>query len=149
VNRHAYILDTATGKATVDFRAKDWLWTAPAVDGSKIYFGDFGGAVYGLDITTGSELWKPASLEGERVRSGAVLIDGVVVVADRKPVVNFINAADGQVLNRVPLADAGTVRSNLVVYEGAAYFASTNGKLFRAEPASKRVVEIRLSGVKK
>jgi hypothetical protein len=83
------------------------------------------------------------------VRAGAVVINGVVVVADRKPVVTFFDAANGTVLNRVPILDSGTVRADLTEKDGSAYVATTSGKLFRAEPDSRRVVEIQLSGVKK
>ncbi|MBK7126410.1 MAG: PQQ-binding-like beta-propeller repeat protein [Dehalococcoidia bacterium] len=151
INRHAYVVRMADGSVVADFRADDWLWTTPGVQGSKLFFGDFGGSVYGLDITSSGveQLWEPASLKGERVRSGAAVVNGVIVVVDRKPVVTFIDANDGSILNTVPIEGAGTVRANLVVKDGAAYFSTTGGKLFRAEPASRRVVEVQLSGVKK
>ena len=151
INHHAYLVRTRDGFVAADFQADDWLWTAPAVDGSRLVFGDFGGTVYGLDITSAGLLqaWLPASVEGERVRSGPVIINDVVVVADRKPVVTFLSAKDGSILNRVPVLDAGTIRANLVEHEGAAYFGTTNGKLFRANPQLRSVKEIELVGVKK
>ncbi len=152
INRHAYIIRTKDGSVAGDFRAKDWIWTGAAVQGLKVYFGDFGGRVYGLDITNSGTvpIWRePASLSDERVKAGAAIVEDVVVVVDRAPVVSFISAKDGSVLNSVPLTDAGTVRANVVTRDGAAYIATTKGKLFRAEPAARKVVEIQLSGVKK
>lgn len=152
INRHVYVVRTSDGSVAGDFKAADWIWTAPAISGNRVFFGDFGGKVYGLDITDGSvdELWgSPASVKGERVKAGAAIVDDVVVVADRKPVVTFINAQDGSVLNAVPLTDGDTVRADVVAKDGAAYIVTTDGKLFRADPAQRRVVEIPISGVKK
>ena len=149
INRHVYLIRTADGSLAGDFRAQDWVWTSPAVSEQRIYFGDFGGEVYRLDITGSMGDWKPVSLDGERVKAGAAIIDGVLVVADRKPVVTFIDAANGSVLNRVPITDAGTVRADVTPHEGNAFIATTKGRLFRAEPEARKVVEIQLSGVKK
>ncbi|MCZ7577613.1 MAG: PQQ-like beta-propeller repeat protein [Dehalococcoidia bacterium] len=151
INRHAYFLNAEDGTILADYRARDWVWTEPAVTDSHVFFGDFGGHVYGLDITTtpASPLWDPVSLEGERVKAGAAIIGDVLIVADRKPVVTFINATTGQILNRVPIEDAGTVRSNVHVADGFAYILTTKGRLFRANPQNYSVAEIALTGVKK
>jgi len=151
INRHAYVLNAEDGTILADYRARDWVWTEPAVTDSHVFFGDFGGHVYGLDITAtpASPLWDPVSLEGERVKAGAAIIGDVLIVADRKPVVTFINATTGQILNRVPIEDAGTVRSNVHVADGFAYILTTKGRLFRANPQNYSVAEIALTGVKK
>ncbi|MEO8539762.1 MAG: PQQ-binding-like beta-propeller repeat protein [bacterium] len=152
INRHVYMIRTKDGSVAGDFKAADWIWTAPAVQGTQVFFGDFGGKVYGLDITSGSivPLWsQPASLNNERVKAGAAIINDVVVVADRKPVVTFINAKDGSVLNAVPLTDVDTVRADVVAKDGEAYVITTDGKLFRADPEQKRVIPIPITGAKK
>jgi len=151
INRHVYILDAATGAVLVDYRAKDWVWTAPARDGDRLFFGDFGGYVYGLDISTNppTELWPPASTEGHRVKAAPAIVDDVLVVADRGPVVTFIDARSGEVLNRVPIDGAGTVRANLLAARGGAYILTTNGRLFFANPKNRSVVEVTVTGVKR
>lgn len=152
INRHAYIIRTKDGSIAGDFKADDWIWTAAAVKGSSVFLGDFGGHVYRLDITPESVVagWgQPASVGGERVKAGAAIVEDVVVVVDRAPVVTFISSADGSILNSVPISGAGTVRASVIANAGAAYIVTTDGKLFRAEPATRKVVEIQLSGVKK
>ena len=150
VNHHTYLLETGNGRLVGEYEADDWVWSTAASDNGRIFFGDFGGTVHGVDITGDSakRAWE-ASVEDERVRAGAVVINGVVVVADRKPVVTFFDAANGTVLNRVPILDSGTVRADLTEKDGQAYIATTSGKLFRANPENKSVVPITLSGVKK
>ncbi|MCL6646514.1 MAG: PQQ-binding-like beta-propeller repeat protein, partial [Dehalococcoidia bacterium] len=151
INRHVYIIDAATGRVLTDFRAKDWVWTAPARDGNRLFFGDFGGHIYGLDISKSpaAPLWPPASTEGHRVKAAPVIVDDVLVVADRGPVVTFIDARTGEVLNRVPIDGAGTVRANLLAANGGAYILTTKARLFFANPANRSVVEVPLSGVKR
>ncbi|MGE3074788.1 MAG: PQQ-binding-like beta-propeller repeat protein [Dehalococcoidia bacterium] len=152
INHHVYLVKTADGSIAADFKANDWVWSNGAVAGNHLFFGDFSGSVFGLDISGDSvtEMWDPVKLDGEHVRAAPAIIGDVLVVADRKPVVTFINIKDGTVMgNRVPLQDAGTVRADLVVRDGAAYISTTNGKLFRAEPDNFKVVEVVLSGVKK
>lgn len=151
INRHVYILDAATGTLLADYRAKDWVWTAPAHDGDRLFFGDFGGNVYGLDIskTPPTELWPPASTQGHRVKAAPVIVDDVLIVADRGPVVTFIDARSGEVLNRVPIDGAGTVRANLLAARGGAYVLTTKGRLFFANPQNRSVVEVTVTGVKR
>jgi outer membrane protein assembly factor BamB len=151
INRHAYLISAKDGSQIADFEAGNWLWTAPAAKDSKLFFGDFGGSIYGLNITSSGvqQLWEPASTDAERIRSGPVVIGNVLVVADRKPVIWFFDVNTGQPLNHVPWPDVGTIRANLVEHDGQAYFTTTDGKLFRADPVARAVKEIPLSGVKK
>lgn len=151
IDRHVYVLDPETGAEVDSHRAADWVWSTPAFDEGSVYFGDFGGAVYGLDITSQSvtRLWQ-SELGDDRIKAGPAVIDGVVVVADRGPTVTFLDAATGQVLNSVPIDGRGTVRADVVDGgDGFAYILTTRGNLFRANPANRSVVEIQLSGVKR
>jgi outer membrane protein assembly factor BamB len=151
INHHAYLVRTSDGSVAADFKAGDWVWTSPAVQDGKVFFGDFSGNVYGVDISSGQvqQLWDAADVNGERVKAGPAIVQNVLVVADRKPVVTFISAADGSILNRVPIPNAGTVRANVVANGNNAFVVTTDGHLFRAEPENRRVVEIVLNGVKK
>jgi len=147
LNKHVYLVDSASGAQKGDFPTGDWVWTQPAVKDGIAYFGDFGGDVYAVDITTDTpkQLWK-YSTGGARVKSGPQIVDDVVVVADRKPEVHFLNAKDGSLLNKVPVANAGTFRADLVQKDGFVYIVSTNGHLLRAYPKSRAVVDLNVGG---
>lgn len=147
LNKHVYLVDSATGDQKGDFATGDWVWTQPTVKDGIAYFGDFGGDVYAVDITSDSpkQLWK-YSTGGARVKSGPQIVDDVVVVADRKPVVHFLNAKDGTLLNKVPVANAGTFRADLVQKDGMVYAVSTNGHLLRADPKARAVVDLNVGG---
>jgi outer membrane protein assembly factor BamB len=110
-----------------------------------LYFGDFDGIVRAFDITSGAPVWS-ASV-GHKIKAAPALVGDMLVVADRGPGVTFLDATTGQQQgNRVPLTDAGTVRSSLVAYEGGAFILTTNGKLFRAEPERLAVVQVPIAG---
>ena len=83
------------------------------------------------------------------VLAGAAVVGNTLVVADRKPVVTFIDTGTGEVLNRVPLEGVGTVRADVVAADGSAYILTTKGRLFRASPETRQVVEVPVTGVKK
>ena len=135
LSKDVMILDPASGDLRHNFAAEDWVWNMPAFADGVAYFGDFSGNVYALDITSGQMLWQAPYDGGSKVKAGPVVIGDVLVVADRQPVVHFIRISDGSQLNQVPLPDAGTVRSDLVVHEGRALVLTTDGELYAADPA--------------
>ena len=81
------------------------------------------------------------------MKSAPAIVDNVLVVGDRKPTVHFLDLNDnGKQLNQVPLTGDGTLRADIAAKNGFAYIATTNGKLLRADPKQKNVIEITLSG---
>jgi outer membrane protein assembly factor BamB len=153
INHHVYVLDISNAKAPktrVDFTASDWVWTKPAFKDNIMYFGDFSGHIYAVDITAGPNgkmLWPaPASAEGNRVKSAPAIVDNVLVVADRKPTVRFIDLQSGKQLNAVPLNGSGTVRADLEAHDGVVYVVTTNGSLFIAHPDNRSVTQVQVGG---
>jgi outer membrane protein assembly factor BamB len=146
-NKKVYVLDAATGREIAQpFAASDWIWSRPAVADGTIYFGDFSGKVYALDITTLTPKWPAPYDSGASVKAAPVVIGDTLVVANRDPEVHFINTATGQRLNMVPLNDAGTVRASLVEYDGKALVATTKGRLFLADPERWAVTPLAVVG---
>ncbi len=140
LDRHVYFVDPASGEeALPPFEATAWVWTAPATDGDTVYFGDFNGTVFAIDITTGQERWR-AEVEG-KVKAPPALVAGTLVVADRSPAVNFLDPATGELLNRVPLS-SGTVRAAVVPVGEEALVLTTKGELYRALPARLQVRQL-------
>jgi outer membrane protein assembly factor BamB len=141
LSKDVMILDPASGDLRHNFQAEDWVWNTPAFEDGIAYFGDFSGKVYALDITTGGMVWSTPYDGGSKVKAGPVIIDDVLVLADRQPVVHFIRVSDGTQLNQVRLSDiaggdVGTARSDLVVRDGKALVVTTDGDLFAADPAA-------------
>jgi outer membrane protein assembly factor BamB len=121
------------------------VWTRPAIADSFAYYGDFAGELFALDISNATIAWT-AETDG-RVKGGPAVVGDYVVFVDESPAVIFVNRETGEVRNRVALQDAGRIRAGATARHGVAYVVSTNGKLFRANPANFSVSEIPIAGL--
>lgn len=149
LNKHVYILNTADGSVAQDYKARDWVWSGGAFKDNAVYFGDFSGNVYAVDITTGADRWPATALGEDRVKAGPAIVDDVVVFGDRVPAVHFLKASDGSRLGiGVPLTGAGTIRADAVAKDGAIYLVTTSGRLFKADPGTQTVNEVAVSGAR-
>lgn len=153
INRHVYVLDvsdTAAPKVQVDFTASDWVWTRPAFQDNIMYFGDFSGHVYAVDITAGPNgkmVWdQPGDTDGNRVKAAPAIVDTVLIVADRNPTVRFFDLQTGKLLNSVPIDGSGTIRADVVAYDGDGYIVTTKGNLYEAHPDNRSVTEVQVGG---
>lgn len=145
LNKQVYIVNTSDGKAPLgSFRADHWVWNAPAFQDNVAYFGDFSGKVYALDITTMQPVWTFDAQE--KVKSGPAIVDDALVVADREPIVYMLRLEDGQLINQVPILDAGTIRADLTPLDTTALIITTKGRLFVADPERRMVPGIELGG---
>lgn len=145
LGKRVYFVDTETGaEVGTSVETADWVWTRPALNENEIYFGDFGGLVHALDITTFSDKWETDT--DDKIKASPVLIGDTLIVADRSPEVIFLDAETGERRNSVPLLDSGTVRANLVERDGVAYVLTTGGRLYRADPERLTVVEVPIAG---
>jgi outer membrane protein assembly factor BamB len=149
LDKTVYIVDTATGQApNPPLKTTGWVWTRPAYRDHIAYFGDFSGNVYALDITTGQSPWSAPYAADNKLKAAPILTGDVLIVADRKPVIHFISAKDGTLINRVPLTDAGTVRAPLTVRGDKGLLTTTKGKLFLADPKTGKVERLLVAGEK-
>jgi outer membrane protein assembly factor BamB len=152
LNKHAYFINPADGSVKGDFAASDWVWTQATFDPKThtAYFGDFSGSVYAVDITQTSSPFKAswsASLGDVRVKAAPAIVDNVLVVGDRTPVVHFLNLQEnGKELNKVPVSGVGTIRADVVPFQGNAYIVTTNGSYLRADPKNYSVTQVTVGG---
>jgi len=151
LDKRVYILSSADGSVLGEFEASDWVWTEPAVSGDRVYFGDFSGMVYAVDISNGAtKAWEFKA--GAKVKASPAIVENVpnvgdvLVVADNDAVVYFLDAETGERLNAVPIRDSGRVRAGLSAFEGRAYVVTTEGKVFAAEPDRLAVVPVTIGG---
>jgi outer membrane protein assembly factor BamB len=149
LNKRVYLVDAESGQQIGEaFFAKDWIWTRPAIEGDIAYFGDFSGRIYALNIGGDqlSAVWAEPYESGKRVKAAPVVLGNTLVIATRDPEVVFINRETGEALNTVPINGAGTVRAALIEHEGTAIVATTEGKLFVANPENRQVLPITIAG---
>lgn len=145
LDRYVYVLDAASGQPVFEpYRTEGWVWSTPVVVGDRAYFADFAGVVYQLDITNGHI--EPVYDAGSKVKASLAVIDGSLIVATEDARVHFVDMETWGARNVVPIQGAGRIRANPAIFDGAAYFLTTEGRLFRADPGRLTVVEARLAG---
>jgi len=142
LDRHLYALDAQTGEVRWTFRAKNWFWSEPLVEGGTVYVGALDGRVYALELKTGKPRWPKPFRARAPVRARPALTGGVLVVADREGNLYGLNPRTGeelwtQPLNREVLADLEADKGNLVVY-----VSTSDGALFRVGGQDGRIQRI-------
>ena len=82
-------IDPGTGEHKPVFDAKDWLWSAPAVGGDSLYFGDVSGNFYSFNTADAQLDW---SIQPDgAITAGAIFHNDLVVLATES---GFIYAID-------------------------------------------------------
>lgn len=147
LNKQVYIVNMSDGTApNAGFLASDWVWTRPAVKDGVVYFGDFSGFVYALDISKGTQVWKYDTGSKQKVKAAPAIVQDTVVAADEKTLVHFLDARTGSLRNRLPLPDtnAGKVRADVVALPdgSGALIATTSGKLYKADPKNTTLTAV-------
>ncbi len=127
------------------FETEGWAWSEPLVKDGVLYFGDFAGNLYALDITSGinveNQVWPPIFVEG-KIKGKPVIIGQTLVLADEDATVHFIDIEKGVIKNSVSLIDTADIFASVVEHEGKAWIVSENGELFRADPEMLSVKEV-------
>ena len=127
------------------FETEGWAWAEPLVKDGVLYFGDFAGNLYALDITNGinveNHVWPPINVKG-KLKAKPVIIGQTLVLVDEDAVVHFIDIENGFIKNSVSLIDTADIFASVVEYQGFAWIVSENGELFRADPEALTAVEV-------
>jgi outer membrane protein assembly factor BamB len=86
----------ANGEHQTALDTKNWIWSAPVVDGDTLYFGDLDGNFYSFNASTGALNWsvKP---DGP-ITANAVVQDDRVLLATESGFVYAISKEDGSTL---------------------------------------------------
>ena len=127
------------------FETEGWVWAEPLVKDEVLYFGDFAGNLYALDITKGinveNQVWPPIFV-GKKIKAKPVIIGKTLVLATEDSVVYFIDIEKGVIIRSIFKEDTADIFASVVEYQGSAWIISENGELFRADPEMLTVVEV-------
>lgn len=102
-----------------------------AVDGRYVYVTDDKGAVHALDFASGASLWKQDKLKLRRV-TAPVAWRNLVVAADAKGVVHFLNREDGSFVARQE-TDGSAVVAPLQVVGNRLLVQTSGGGIYAIE----------------
>jgi outer membrane protein assembly factor BamB len=115
-----YAVDATSGQQKWSVSGSNWFWGPPAVDGTTVYVTDLGGEVKALDGTTGKSLWSADFIAQNPIRSGAVLVGGVLIVTDNGGEVYRVDPKTGASIGQPNLLNEDVLATALVVEGGAA-----------------------------
>lgn len=141
-----YLIDANSGEPINPdgYSTLGWVWQQPAISDGTIYFADLEGGVYALDLATGEEIWSTEIGGTPKIKASPVIVDGTLVVVDRSRSATFLDAGTGDARARVQLGlRGGTVRAPLRLGDdGAVYFVTTRGHLWRIDAGARTATEI-------
>lgn len=111
-----------------EFEADGPIRSSCALDhrNDRVVFGSDDGIVYGLEMTTGDDLWHVET--GDRVRSSPALADGTVYIGCDDGRVLALSAEDGSLL--WDYETGGAVSSSPAVVDGVVYVGSLDGRVY-------------------
>ncbi|MCJ7509806.1 MAG: PQQ-binding-like beta-propeller repeat protein [Dehalococcoidia bacterium] len=129
IDRRLYALDAASGAEKWHFKADNWFWTRPLVLGDSVYAGCLDGKVYALALNDGSPKWEKPFDTGAPVRAAPLLLDDVLLVANRKGKLFGLDPETGQAIWG-PTELLRTVLADPLAQGDMAYVSVQGGKLF-------------------
>jgi len=110
-------VDLAAHEIAYRFKADDWLWDGPALDGEMLYVGDLAGNLYALRITDNGfeQVWKKKVAQ-DAIRATPLLTDDTVIVGSKDKNIYAVNKEDGS--SRWTKTTGGQALSELVLIPG-------------------------------
>jgi len=144
IDRRLYALDKATGKEKWSLAGDNWFWGRPLVSGTTIFVPNMDHHVYAIELGTGQPVWQTPFETKAPVRASPLLVDDVLIVADRAGNVYGLDPADGsqkwaqEILNKTLLADPVLLKDEVLL-------VAQGGDLYRLDPAAgtSSLVEVR------
>ncbi len=122
-------LDSKTGRELYRFRTSGYVYSSPAIAGSTIYFGDFTGNFFSLDMLSSGRISKLISTDARKKHAGEILNNDTL---------DFIYAAKGSDLSQYKESKKvmdefyklGAIVSSPFISNNTVYFGSADGYFY-------------------
>ena len=110
-------VDLTTHDIAYRFKADDWLWDGPVMDGDMVYFGDLAGSLYALRVTDSGfqQVWKKKVAQ-DGIRATPLLTGDTIIVGAKDKSVYAVSKEDGSI--RWSKNTGGQALSELVLIPG-------------------------------
>ncbi|MFQ5921885.1 MAG: PQQ-binding-like beta-propeller repeat protein [Anaerolineales bacterium] len=135
-----YARDISDGSAVWSFPAEfhepleESIWSAPVVDGARVYFTSMDHNVYSVDLAQGGQLWIASRELGGAIADSPVLVDGMVLAGTFG---HELIALDKDRGREAWIFDAGQwIWGSPAVEDGVAYFGDLAGQLHAVDVRS-------------
>ncbi|MFQ5942560.1 MAG: PQQ-binding-like beta-propeller repeat protein [Anaerolineales bacterium] len=110
------------------------IWSAPVVEGQRVFFTSMDHNVYAVDMAQGGQLWEATSEFGGAIPDSPVLVDRLVLAGTLGHELIALDADRGRVAWTF---DAGDwIWGSPVVGDGVAYFGDLAGQLHAVDVSS-------------
>lgn len=149
-DQHVYALDAATGALRWQFAAADVIHASPAVANGVVYIGSWDRNLYALDAVTGRERWRYTTGNDTTeynqigIASSAAVTGGLVFVGGRDGHFHVVDAVTGA-RKWVHNNRGGWTIGSPAVRDGVVYFATSDGRRFKALDAATGAVRFDLA----
>lgn len=149
-DQHVYALDAASGALKWQFAAGDVIHASPAVAGGLVYIGSWDRNLYALDAATGKERWRyttgndTTTYNQIGIASSAAVAGGLVFVGGRDGHFHVVDARTGA-LKWKHNNNGGWTIGSPAVRDGVVYFATSDGRRFKALDAATGAVRFDLA----
>lgn len=149
-DQHVYALDAATGVVRWQFEAADVIHASPAVANGLVYIGSWDRNLYALEAATGRERWRYTTGNDTTIynqigiASSAAVAGGVVFVGGRDGHFHAVDATTGAPKWTHDNHGGWTIGSP-AVRDGVVYFATSDGRRFKALDAATGAVRFDLA----
>ncbi len=142
-DRRLHAIDVASGRLawSTSWRAGNWFWAKPFVQGETVYAANLDGRLYALGLADGALKWIFEGEDAQPVRSHPVVVEGVLVVVARDGKVYGLEPETGQ-KRWGPLALDEEVLADPLVKGGHVILVTRQGQIFRVDPGKGQVEAI-------
>jgi outer membrane protein assembly factor BamB len=148
-DQHVYALDGQSGAVRWRFKAGDVIHASPAVADGVVYIGSWDRNLYALDAATGRERWRYTTGNDTTIynqigiASSAAVSGGRVFVGGRDGHFHVVDANTGKLAWTHDNKGGWTIGSP-AVRDGVVYFATSDGRRFKALDAATGAVKFDL-----
>ena len=149
-DQHVYALDALSGALKWQFTAGDVIHASPAVANGLVYIGSWDRNLYALDAATGRERWRYTTGNDTTIynqigiASSAAVAGGLVFVGGRDGHFHVVDANTG-ILQWTHDNHGGWTIGSPAVRDGIVYFATSDGRRFKALDAATGAVKFDLA----
>ena len=122
-------LDAKTGEEKYRFKANGYVYSSPSISGNTIYFGDFTGNFFALNLLSNGKEFNFVSTESRKKLAASVLKNDLVDFgyAAQNADISFYEP-NKKVMDR--FYELGSIVSSAFINQNTVYFGSADGHLY-------------------
>ena len=117
------------------------------MEGGVVYAGSLDGNIYALDLNSGQPVWEEPFAAEKPIRAAPILLEGILVVADRSGNLYGLDPATGDRRWSAPSGPRnveGDVLGHPILLADRVLVSTRDGDLFQVDPEDGRPQQVRV-----